>query len=375
VKIGIDARPLSVGYGGIARSLENILGEMLRIDQVNEYYLYSHRDFKHSFDAPNWRKRIGSSYLPLPGSLWLQTEGRRMVLEDSLDVFWGAVHALPRRLPLSVGKLLTIYDLTWRLHPETMTRYNYLANRLVTERSLRSADIVIAISQSTGRDLETVLAVPASKIHVVHLGVSPRYKPSDPSAAAQLIARKYHVSENYICAVGTVEPRKNLATLVEAVGILQQRGQLSHQLLIAGASGWKNSRTYTSVKQHRLGPQHVNFLGYVPEEDLPTLYAGAAAFVFPSLYEGFGLPLVEAMACGTPVIASSVSSIPEVVGDAGLLASPLEPEEFAGALARLSQDQELRQLLVEKGLRRARDFRWEASAARILDLFREARNH
>jgi glycosyltransferase involved in cell wall biosynthesis len=237
MKIGIDARPLAVGYGGIARALESTLREMLHIDRQNEYHLYSHRGFSQNFDAPNWRKRISSSSWALPGTLWLQGEGRRMILGDHLDVFWGTAHGLPLRLPSSVRKVVTIHDLVWRLFPKTTPAFNLWMSRLFVRRSISQADQIVVSSKSTGRDLELLLGEPKSKIHVVHLGVADAYHPRDAAAAARSIAAKFHVSENYISAVGTIEPRKNLVTLIKAMALLRSRGVLRHQLLIAGTSG------------------------------------------------------------------------------------------------------------------------------------------
>ncbi len=371
MKIGVDARPLAVGYGGIARSLESILREILHIDRQNEYYLYSHREFSQRFDAPNWRKRLGSRLRTLSGTLWLQGQGRRMILEDRLDVFWGN-HTLPLRLPPSVRKLLTIHDLVWRLYPETTTAFNLWMSRLFVGRSISQADQIMADSESTARDLGRLLSVPKSKIRVVHFGAADAYHPRDRAAAAASIAGKFRVSENYICVVGTIEPRKNLVTLIEAVAILHRRGALRHQLLIAGASGWKNSETYASVRRHGLTHEQVNFLGYISDELLPLLYSGAAAFVFPSLYEGFGLPLVEAMACGVPIVASNASSIPEVVEDAALLVSPRSPEGFADGINSVVSDATLRHDLVQKGLKRAQHLRWEDTAREMLALLTAA---
>jgi glycosyltransferase involved in cell wall biosynthesis len=371
MKIGIDARPLAADRGGIARALESILREMLPIDRQNDYYLYSHKNFSQGFDVPNWRKRIGSRSWALPGTLWLQGEGRRMILGDRLDVFWGTAHVLPLRLPSSVRRLVTIHDLVWRLYPETATAFNLWISRRFIGRSISQANQIVADSESTRRDLEQVLGVPRSKIRVVHLGVADTYHPRDPAASARFIAAKFRVSENYISAVGTIEPRKNLVTLIEAMALLRSRDALRHQLLLAGASGWKNSQIYASIKRHGLTPEQVKFLGYVPDEDLPLLYSGAAAFVFPSLYEGFGLPLVEAMACGVPIVASNVSSIPEVVKDGAMLVSPRSPEGFADAITRITSDSSLRRTLAQKGLERAQHFRWDNAAREMLQLFND----
>jgi glycosyltransferase involved in cell wall biosynthesis len=209
--------------------------------------------------------------------------------------------------------------------------------------------------------------VPESKIKVIHHGVGPAYRRQDPQAAAELVANKYGVSKEYVLTVGTVVPHKNLLTLVEAMRILRQRGKLSFQLSVVGAKGWKNARLHEAVRRSGLTGEDVRFLGFVPEEDLPVLYSGSCAFVFPSLYEGFGLPLVEAMACGVPVVASNTSSIPEVVGEAALLVPPTQPEAFAEAILRVRSDKDLRRTMIERGLRRAACFHWDKTARQLLE--------
>jgi glycosyltransferase involved in cell wall biosynthesis len=219
--------------------------------------------------------------------------------------------------------------------------------------------------------LVETLGTPREKIEVVPLGVDGRFAPRDRRQAAQWIAAKYGVSPEYVCTVGSIEPRKNMVTLIEALRILREGGQWRHQLLIAGGSGWKNSNVYASVERCGLGEQEVKFLGPVPDEDLAQLYAGAAVCVFPSLYEGFGLPLLEAMASGTPLVASRTSSIPEVVQEAGILVSPQRPAEFAEAIARVTADAALSRALREKGLVRAREFTWEAAARKVRRIIEE----
>ncbi|HEV2495129.1 MAG TPA: glycosyltransferase family 1 protein [Terriglobia bacterium] len=372
MKFGVDARLLSDWRGGQSVFLENILREMERLDQENFYYLYSNRDFRLCFSNPRWQKRVASSLGRVPGTVWLQTDARRMVIKDGIDVFWGPGQSLPFGLPPTVGKVLTVHDFVWRLYPRTMPLYTYAIHRLFHERWIKEADRLIAISASTARDLEGLLGVARSRIDVVYHGVRPEYRPSDPKAAAQYVAQKYQVSEKYICTVGTIQPRKNLLTLLRAMKILFEREHLQHQLVVVGAKGWKESAIWTAVKKLGLTDEAVRFLGFVPDEDMPSLYSGAAAFVFPSVYEGFGLPLVEAMACGVPMVASEAPPAPELVEDAALLVPPLEPEAFAGAIARITREPGLRATLVARGLDRARAFRWDTAAQGTLRVLTES---
>jgi glycosyltransferase involved in cell wall biosynthesis len=370
MRIGIDVRPLSRAKTGIFRYLTNILGELQKADGENTYYLYSDQDFGLTFENERWHRRIRSRFRFLPGSLWLQTDAKRLAVEDGLDVFWGPAHALPLGLPAMVKKVLTVHDVVWRAYPETMSTYNRLVHRLLVDRSIRQADVLLVPSESAKADVAEYLGIKKATIRAVYNGVDRSFYPRDPAPAARHIAQKFQVSKEYICGVGTIEPRKNLVTLVEAFQILRKKHRFRGQLLIAGERGWGKSNIYRRMSQLGLTEKDVKFLGFVPEEDMPMLYSGALVFVFPSLYEGFGLPLVEAMACGAPVVASNVSSIPEVVGGAAVLVPPQSPEEFAAAILRVGADPELRAALTKQGLERAQCFRWQVAAQEVLKAFR-----
>ena len=289
-----------------------------------------------------------------------------MMMQDRLDVFWGTAHALPLGYPSTVTKCLTVYDLTWRLFPETMSRSNYYMHRLFTDRSIREADSILVISKSAAQDLQQFLHVKADKIHLIYPGVCQSYQPCDPAAASQYIAQQFQVSEGYLLATGTVEPRKNLTILIEAMKILRDLHDFHRQLLIVGGAGWKDSKIYASVKDYGLTDREVKFLGHVPEKDLPLFYSGASLFVFPSLYEGFGLPLVEAMACGAPIVASEIPAVSEVVQDAAILFPPRDPRVLAETILRVSHNPDLRQRMIQTGLQRARQFRWDKAAQETL---------
>jgi len=370
MRIGIDARPLSVQAAGVPRVVNSLVRELGRIDQENSYYLYSHRDFDLPFQNPRWHKRIGSRASSLPSIVWFWTEAKTAIRKDNLDVFWSALYIPHFSIPRNVATILTVHDLEWRLYPETMAWKTYLGHRLLVWPSVQQADGITADSESTARDLQGVLRFPEARIEVIHLGVGAAYKPQDPDRAAQYVAGKYGVSKHYALAVGTLQPRKNLVTLVQAMKILRDRAESPLQLVVAGARGWKNTELDKTMRRLDLTDEHIRFLGFVPEQDLPMLYSGSCSFVFPSLYEGFGLPLVEAMACGVPVVASNTSSIPEVVGDAALLVPPTGPEAFVEAILCVIRDKDLRRTMVEKGLRRAACFRWEKAAGQLLECMR-----
>lgn len=366
MRIGVDARPISRSAAGISRGVRNLLRQLQEIDVENSYFLYSDREFELPVLNGRWQKRISHSIPFWPGSAWLQTSGRKMATEDRVDVFWGTAHALPLGLPPTMRRVLTINDLVWPVYSETMSVYNRFVSNLLLRKSVCAADLIVVPSQSTHRGLEEVLAVRGSRIRLVPYGVEEHFRPLDPIRAVRHIAQKYSTSQDYLCAVGTVEPRKNLTTLIEACAILRNRHQWKGQLLIAGAKGWKDSVLHRQIANFGLTEKEVKFLGYVPEEDMPHLYSGASVFVFPSVYEGFGFPVLEAMACGAPVVASSVSSIPEVAGGAALLADPHRACDFADAILRVRSDRRLREQLVDSGIRRAAEFRWTDAARAML---------
>jgi len=372
MKIGISALPLSRVRAGTARLIQCVIEELHKIDSENCYYLYSDRDFELPWEDGRWHKRISSPLPLLPGTLWFQTVGRRMIIRDRLDVFWGTVDLLPLGLPSGLAKVLTVHDLTWPLYSPIADLFHRCVFWLFFERSTQQTDRIITVSQSTARDLRRVFAVPESKIEVIHNGVGSAYKPRDSRAAAEYVVNKYGVSKDYILTLGTIAPHKNLITLVRAMKILRGAGELSLQLLVVGAKGNKTSNFLKAVRSLGLTDKDLRFLGFVPDEDLPMLYSGSSLFVLPSLYEGFGLPLAEAMACGVPVIASNASAIPEVVGDAGLLVPPTEPEAFAEAILRVRNDEGLRRAMIEKGLKQAAGFRWDKAARQILECLQKA---
>jgi len=203
---------------------------------------------------------------------------------------------------------------------------------------------------------------------VIYPGVGEAFCPPASGARLAAIRAKYHLQPDYILYVGTLQPRKNVARLLDAFFRLRDAGQTSAQLVLVGQKGWLHQEITRKLSRPNSG---VVLTGYVPDEELPTLYAGAMVFVLPSLFEGFGFPALEAMACGTPVIAANTSSLPEVVGDAALLVDPLNTEEMAQALLNALTDARLREQLREKGLRQAQRFRWADSARRVLTVLEE----
>jgi alpha-1,3-rhamnosyl/mannosyltransferase len=254
------------------------------------------------------------------------------------------------------GKLTaTLYDLTCRLLPELHTPANIRADESLAANILQKADALIAISENTRTDAIRVLGIDPERVQVIYPGVPEVYFGAQARPA----------EHPYVLYVGTIEPRKNVDTLLDAWQSFRLRNDFD--LVIVGSSGWGSEKTMERLAAR---PQGVQYLGYVPEDELPGLTAGATAFIYPSLYEGFGFPVAQAMAAGVPVITSNTSCLPEIAADSALLVDPRSPAELQAALEKLLTSQSMRDRLREAGTDRAREYRWDNCARRSLDFFR-----
>ncbi|HNZ47425.1 MAG TPA: glycosyltransferase family 1 protein [Candidatus Hydrogenedentes bacterium] len=266
----------------------------------------------------------------------------------------------------SAPHVLTIHDLCYLKNPDWFPKSRARYYSFVMGKNVRHASRIFADSQATARDAEALLSVPSEKIDVIPLGISPDFSPAGPEARKQL-RQCLLLPERFFLFVGTLEPRKNLTTLVRAWARLPE---YLPELVLAGRPGWKITqdalRNASGAQAHRL-----HFLNYVPAELLPALYSEATVFVYPSLMEGFGLPPLEAMACGTPVVTSNTSSLPEVTGDAAVLISPEDETELAGALEWVAGDETLCSRMREKGLSQSARFTWEKTAQLTLAGYRK----
>ncbi|GAG07760.1 unnamed protein product, partial [marine sediment metagenome] len=261
--------------------------------------------------------------------------------------------------------LLTVHDLSFLRYPGTFVPALRRYLERVVPRSIARADLVLADSAHTRFDIVSLLSVPPVKVQVLYSGVPPRFQPQPEPGEAERIRTHHSLGErSYVLSVGTLQPRKNHVRLMRAFSQLTNRPSL--QLLIAGGRGWLCQDILAEAGKHT---DRVRILGFVDEADLPALYRSAVLFVFPSLYEGFGLPVLEAMACGVPVVCSNASALPEVAGDAALLVDPLDTGGLAKAMARVLEDTDLRREMIARGLAQAARFTWEQAARQLLDVF------
>jgi len=369
--VTIDARYIASTQSGVGMYTANLVQALAALDPHNQYTYITREGQPELHVGPNfrpWSTRI-SFENHWVGDLWQNLYLPLRLRARQVDLFHGPAVFLPL-VKLGFRTVVTIHDLVAFRFPETIPMKYGLYMRLMIRLAVRSADRVIAASLQTRHDLVSRLHVPSEKIAVIHEGLDPRFEPvRDPLRLAE-VRRRYGLREPYILFVGNLEPRKNLVRLIQAFGRLKAREAFPHQLVLAGKRGWLFRPIFESVERLGLG-QEVVFTGYVPPEDLPALYASADVFAFPSLYEGFGLPVLEAMACGTPVITARTGSLPEVAGEAAWYVDPWDVEALADGLAQLLKDWETRTELVARGALQAKRFSWAKTADATLGIYRQ----
>jgi len=361
MRIGIDATPIFLRKGGVGYYVHNLLESLTRLDPQNEYLLFTTTRATPEPPIPFLsRPNVKMIYTPK----WLQ---KKRSQREQIDLYHGTNFRLRGRG--HKGNVVTIHDLAFKHYPQFLKkRFGQRLSFLKTKRDVHLADQIIAVSQNTAQDVMEFFRVPSSKIKVIYHGVEKHFRPDVPEELINQVKKKYDLlTPKYILWVGTIEPRKNLITLIKMYAQLKPWHGV-YSLVLGGGLGWKYEEVLPLVQALE---KEVKITGYLPQEDLIPLYAGADLFVYPSLYEGFGLPLLEAMASGLPIVASKTSSIPEVVGDAGILVDPLNLNELGEAVNRLLRDASLRTSLKEKGMQRAREFTWEKAAQETLTSYQE----
>ncbi|RME35317.1 MAG: glycosyltransferase family 1 protein [Thermoflexia bacterium] len=374
LKVCLDLSPIVHQKAGLASYARELTTQLVVMEPGVSWVAF-HYDRYPPTPLPSPLDALPRRVVPWGAYRWRLTTALRHFLGLSMDGFFQGVdlfHATEHLLPRlsSVRTVFTLHDLIFLFYPETHKPLNRWFLTLMMPRFLRAADAVIAVSECTKRDAVRAYGIPEEKITVIYEGVSPRFRPASPEAI-QAVRAKYRLPERFILYVGTIEPRKNLTALLEAYAALQSRNtQHAARLVIVGKKGWLYGGFFRRLRELGL-EERVHFTGYVPDGDLPAIYSAADLFVFPSLYEGFGLPVLEAMACGVPVVCSNTSSLPEVAGDAALLADPTDIRALVAAMERALTDEALRASLRARGLERARQFTWEEAAKRTVEVYHQ----
>ncbi len=367
MRIGIDVHAAERDGSGNCTYIRGLVEALLAQDFDNEYILYiidrSHRFYRNIRKDAKVKLRplpVENTLIRIPLFLGRATE------RDALDILHVQFIAPPRHK----GKLVaTIHDLGFLHLPGTFSKFFVFRSRLFIRRTARRAARVITGSQFSKTDIATRYSLPPHKIAVIPCGVSPRFSELLHPGRIQKTLDKYQVRPPYILSVSRLNPRKNLVSLADAFGRLKRDLRLPHQLVLAGRPDFKTAKTVALIR--KAGGTDILLSGFVEEEDLPALYQGADIFVYPSLFEGVGLPVLEAMAAGVPVVASNTSSLPETVGDAGLTVDPLSVDEIAQAIIRLVTDRDLREECRRKGRLRAAEFTWNKAAQKTSEIYRE----
>jgi len=378
MRIAFDYTPAIRQGAGIGRYTRGLAKALMELDAENEYVLLvlgkAQDEGQKTKDEgrkmpSNFRiRRIPLSHRLLT-ILWhrLRLPLPAETFTGPVDLFHSPDFVLP---PLRRARgLLTVHDLAFLRLPECADPGLRAYLSQVVPRSLARADHVLADSQNTKRDLMHLLNVPGERISVVPAGVEPRFRPIEDEGELHRVQRRYELDQPFILSLGTLEPRKNYVRLIEAHAWLRRQMPRAPNLVIVGGRGWLYEDIFAAAR--KWGDGGVRFLGFVPDEDLPALYSLAALFVFPSLYEGFGIPPLEAMACGTPVVCSDRPSLPETAGDAALMVDAEDVEGLAAAMRQVLEDEALRARLVERGFAQAQRFTWEKAAQKLLAAYQE----
>ncbi len=375
MKIGFDLDSLTLRSGGIGRygvNLINHLAKILLTETDHEIFVFFHRSFDRSFLPEHENLQLINKYTRIKSNvlrkaIFLPFSVRNL----KMDLFHGVDHiGLPFLYRSKACKyVVTIHDLITRIYPRSFPIKQRLVQNTLLPLILGKAERIIVDSRSTENDVQKFYRQQAEKVRVIYPGVESQFYPRSQKEVERVLD-KYQLDFKYYFFLGTLEPRKNIVRLIEAFIKLKRKRNLENRLVISGRKGWLYKEILEKIQRAPFS-QDIIFTDFVDDQDLPFLFSGAEMFLYPSLYEGFGLPVLEAMACGTPVIASNLSSLPEITGEAGILVDPLNVEEIALAMEKLSGDRKLQEELQKKGLERAKLFSWEKAAQETKELYQE----
>jgi len=381
MRIGIDARGIYRELDGIGRFGVNILKELAHIDNSNEYIIYKNTQMRHLIvNKPNFIEKV----IDVPRfTIREQIVLPRMLKKDKLDVLYCLHNVLP--IFYNGKSIVTIHDIMAIAFPWFYSAFPFVKRyiglyyfKLFVKLSVKKANKVIVTSKHTRKEVMQYLNLSEDKVKICPEAADVIFRPIKDDNLLNNVLEKYKIHKPFILYAGNFKPYKNLRNLIRAYNLLNvARGFIPRkglpELVMAGGDK-KYGPLLKEFTQKKGLEEKINFIGYVNQDDLPVLMNGALLFVFPSIYEGFGLPPLEAMACGTPVITSNISSLPEVVDDSAVLVDPYDTKEIANAIERVLVDKELREKLISKGLERVKLFSWEKCARETLKVYEEVYN-
>lgn len=354
--VGVDGHCLGDRSGGNETYWTNLIDNLIKFDETNKYVIYLNEEVKF--------KEKGSNYI--------------RINYKSGNTFWRNMIYLPQQalfnkfdlihtqyfMPIGTKKksIVTIHDISYEHYPECFSKKFLLINKALVKQAAKSANYIITISEFSKQDLVKTYNIDPNRVFVTYLGASDIFRVIDNGEVLNRVKQKYEINDRYILVVGNLQPRKNLGRLIEAFKKIKNNKDLKeYKLVIVGKKSWANNGIINGVDFTSYA-NDIIFTGYVPDEDLPYLYNGCDVFVYPSIFEGFGLPVLEAMKCGAAVLTSNTSSIPEVVGDSGVLFDPFDVNDIFGRLERILLNEQERLYFKAKAVEHAKMFSWENTA-------------
>ncbi|MGA3085215.1 MAG: glycosyltransferase family 1 protein [Thermodesulfobacteriota bacterium] len=377
MKIAIDVRTVLPNRSGVGNYVLHLVQNLRQVDPEPIYYFLAQK--KNLFLLGNLAREqnplltiFSHENHPL-SDFWEHFILPIRLKKMGINVFHGPASLIPFRKD-HYGLIVTIHDLVAFLFPETIPLKYGAYMRYLLRQAVKKADKIIAVSHHTKKDLIRILKVSSEKIVVIHEAPSPIFFPYDKKEAQARLKQQYGITKKFIYHLGNIEPRKNLIVLLEAFTRVCQDLGNEYQLVVSGQKGWL-TRSLSHFLKNYPAQDQVLFTGYVPMEHIPMFMNSAELFVFPSLYEGFGLPVLEAMSCGTPIISSNRSSIPEIVGSAGILVDPTDTQELADRIIGLLRNPEEKMRLSQLGKEQSARFSWYEAARKTLDVYRSVNKH
>jgi glycosyltransferase involved in cell wall biosynthesis len=371
MRIAIDARGINWYRGtGIGTYTDKILGYLLKQDKENYYHIYWSGDNYREFESNNTKVMMASKK---HHRFFEQNYFPQNTKEEHIDIFHMPQNGIGLSENITCKKIVTIHDLIPYIMPETVGK-GYLFKFLKeVPKALEVCDGILTVSEWSKKDILKFFPVDESKVFVTPLAADSIYKPLNKKKCKELLASIYNINNPFILYIGGFSARKNVKALISAFSKIYKNLNGDYNLVIVGATRDQGQLLSEFSNNLELAAKII-FTGFAPEEHLPILYNACEAFVYPSLYEGFGLPPLEAMSCGTPVITSNLTSIPEVVKDAGILINPYNEDELMDAIIKLLNNENLKKLYSEKGLKRSSEFSWDKTAERTLQVYKDVYN-
>lgn len=364
MKIAINTLALSKTKVGMGRYIVNLVEEVTIQDNI-EWYIFVYKSTKHFFPERN-----NIHYIILP-DFFFNTYSRLFfeqcvlpvyLMKHKIALYHNPGFSLPLYCPCR--SVVTIADMTFFSHPQHHLSKKNLYFQLMIPCAIKKADAVIAISENTKEDILKYFPAVSPKVYAISLAVDSIFKPYPQARAKSFLKKHYNISEDFVLFVGMLEPRKNIIGLLEAFSLIKT----NQKLVIVGKKGWMYDEIFATIQKKKL-TERVIFTRYVPDEHLPFFYSAATCFIYPSFYEGFGIPILEAMACGCPVITSNTSSMKEVAGGAAILVNPCSIDSIKNALQRLINNTHCQKTMKVKGLQHAKNFNWKIVGKKTIDIY------